>query len=451
MTLRGNRRRAPLAATAVAMTLTATACGGGTGGVADPGGGGGGGGGGDTLTLWHMEQPPHRVQAWQELIDRYNETDPEFQVEQQVQDWNQIYTKIAGAVQSSTQPDILFTIPDFTTYVRPLGKVRPVTDVVEEIDGEHGFMEAATAAYTDDEEVWAVPMYGMIQMLWYRKDLLAEAGIDEAPQTWDDLLAAAEAATKDGQSGIALPAGKNLATDQVVYSFMLTNGAGNFFTEDGQPNFDRPEVVETFEFYDRLMEFSPPDSANYSWGEPQAAFNSGAAAMAIEKGQYLMPFEEESGRPAEDLGCAPIPQPAEGGQPGSIYYSNAAMVLSEDDARAEASEEFLSWLLQPENYGEFLNAEPGLFLPLTETGVEAESWTSHEVISTYRECVDMMLEQSESGALFGFVDGQYVEKIGNISGQNILAQVIQQITVEGKDPAEAVAAGQQMMQDAVQG
>jgi multiple sugar transport system substrate-binding protein len=232
---------------------------------------------------------------------------------------------------------------------------------------------------------------------------------------------------------------------------MLTNGAGDFFSEDGQPDFDRPEVVETFEFYDRLMEFSPPDSANYSWGEPQAAFNSGAAAMAIEKGQYLMPFEEESGRPAEDLGCAPIPQPADDGQPGSIYYSNAAMVLSEDDARAAAAEDFLAWLLQPENYGAFLNAEPGLFLPLTETGVEAESWTSHEVISTYRECVDMMLEQSESGALFGFVDGQYVEKIGNISGQNVLAQVIQQITVEGRDPAEAVAAGQQMMLDAVRG
>ncbi|MEX5717806.1 ABC transporter substrate-binding protein [Geodermatophilus maliterrae] len=398
-----------------------------------------------------MEQPPNRVEAWQALIDRYNETDPEFPVEQQVQDWNQIYTKIAGAVQSNTQPDILFTIPDFTTYVRPLGKVRPVTDVVEELDGEHRYIEAATAPYTDEDEVWAVPMYGMVQMLWYREDLLAEAGITEAPETWEDLLAAAEAATGDGRSGIALPAGKNLATDQVIYSFMLTNGAGDFFTEDGQPDFDRPEVVETFEFYDRLMEFSPPDSANYSWGEPQAAFNSGAAAMAIEKGQYLMPFEEESGRPAEDLGCAPIPQPADGGQPGSIYYSNAAMVLSEDDARAEAAEDFLAWLLQPENYGEFLNAEPGLFLPLTEDGVEAESWTSHEVITTYRDCVDQMLEQSRSGALFGFVGGQYVDEIGNISGQNVLAQVIQQIAVEGRDPAEAVAAGQQMMLDAVQG
>ena len=208
--------------------------------------------------------------------------------------------------------------------------------------------------------------------------------------------------------------------------------------------------METFDFYDELLEYSPADSADYSWGEPQAAFNSGAAAMAIEKGQYLLPFEEESGRPAEDLGCAPIPQAEPGGEPGSIYYSNAAMVMSEDDERAEGAEEFLSFLLDPENYGDFLNADPGLFLPVTESGVDAESWTSNEVITQYRECVDAMLEQSENGALFGFVDGQYVDTIGNISGQNILAQVLQQIAVEGEDPEAAVADGQQQMLDAVQ-
>ena len=446
MRLRRVTRSASPVAGLLAVALVAAACGGGSSGIADEGGGGDP----DTLTIWHMEQPPNRVEAWQELIDRYNATDPEFEVEQQVQDWNQIYTKIAGAVQSNTQPDVLFTIPDFTTYVRPLGKVRPVTDLVDELDAEHSFMKSATAPYTDDDEVWAVPLYGMVQMLWYRKDLLAEAGIDEAPRTWDELRAAAEAATTDDQSGIALPAGKNLATDQVLYSFMLNNGAGQFFTKDEQPDFDQPEVVETYDFYDQLLEYSPADSADYSWGEPQAAFNSGAAAMAIEKGQYLMPFEEESGRPAEDLGCAPIPQAEPGGQPGSIYYSNAAMIMSEDDERAEGAEEFLSFLLDPDNYGDFLNAEPGLFLPVTETGVDSESWTSNEVITQYRDCVDAMLKQSENGSLFGFVDGQYVDTIGNISGQNILAQVLQQIAVEGEDPEAAVADGQQQMLDAVQ-
>lgn len=433
-----------LTAVVLAASVGATAaCGGGGSGAT-----GGAGAKEGTLTLWHMEQPPNRVKAFQAVIDRYNATNPQFKVEQQVQDWNQIYTKVAGAVQSQTQPDILLTIPDFTTYVRPLGAVQPVTDVVKEADSEHHFIEAAKAPYRDKGEYWAVPLYGMVQMLWYRKDLFAKAGISKAPQTWDELEADAKALTADGRSGIALPAGKNLATDQVLYSLMLTNGAGQFFSKDGSVALDKEKTSETVAFYKRLMQYSPKDSANYSWGEPQAAFNSGAAAMAIEKGQYLAPFEEESGRPASDLGCASIPKPA-GGQDGSIYYSNAAMVMSKDAKRAAGAKDFLKWLLKPENYGDFLNAEPGLFLPLTQDGMKAESWVSNPVIKKYQGCVNGMLEQSKSGALFGFTDGQYNEDIGKISGQNVLAQVVQRATVQGEDPKAAVSWAEEQMQNAV--
>ena len=229
---------------------------------------------------------------------------------------------------------------------------------------------------------------------------------------------------------------------------MLTNGAGQFFAKDGSVALNQENTAETVAFYKRLMQYSPKDSANYSWGEPQAAFNSGAAAMAIEKGQYLAPFEEESGRPASDLGCAFIPKPA-GGQNASIYYSNAAMVLSKDDKRLAGSKDFLKWLLRPENYGDFLDAEPGLFLPLTQDGPTAQSWVSNPVIKKYRGCVNAMLKQSQSGALFGFTDGQYNESIGKISGQNVLAQVVQRATVEGEDPKAAVSWAQRTMQDAV--
>ncbi|WP_308716666.1 ABC transporter substrate-binding protein [Phytohabitans maris] len=435
-------RRAAVAALALAVVLPVAACGGSSGPS-------GGGDGDKTLTLWHMEQPPNRVAAFQKVIDAYNATNPEYKVQAQVQDWNQIYTKISSAVQSKTQPDILFTIPDFTTYVRPLGAVRPVTSLVEELDKEHTFGDAAKAAYRDDDQYWAVPLYGMVQMLWYRKDLFAKAGITEAPKTWSQLLDDAKKLTSGNQKGIAVPAGKNLATDQVIYSLMLTGGAGNFFTDSGQVAFDKPQTVAALSLYADLLKQSPSDAGNYSWGEPQAAFNSGAAAMAIEKGQYLAPFEKESGRPASDLGCAPIPQADTGGQPGSIYYSNAAMVLSPDDARAKGAEDFLRFVLKPENYGQFLNAEPGLFLPLTEDGATAPSWTDNEVIKKYQGCVDAMLEQSKTGGLFGFVDGQYVDSIGKVSGQNILAQVVQRVYSNGESPAAAVKWGQQQMQEAV--
>ncbi len=433
-----HHRRLIAAVAVVAASVSVAACGGSRGAA----------GGGKTVTLWHMENPPNRVAAIQKLVDRYNATNPEYQVQVQVQDWNQIYTKISGAVQSKTQPDILFTIPDFTTYVRPLGSVRPVTDLVEELDKQHGFSEPAKAAYRDNNQYWAVPLYGMVQVLWYRQDLFAKAGITEAPKTWSELLADAQKLTSGGQKGIAVPAGKNLATDQVLYSLMLTGGAGNFFNPDGSINLNTPATIKAVNFYQQLLKLSPSDAGSYSWGEPQAAFNSGAAAMAIEKGQYLAPFEKESGRPSTDLGCAPIPVADQGGQPGSIYYSNAAMIMSNDDAKAKGAEAFLKWMMQPENYGEFLNAEPGLFLPLTNDGATATSWTSNDVIKKYQDCVNVMLDQSKTGALFGFTNGQYIQSIGKISGQNVLAQIVQRV-YSGESPQAAVKWGDEQMRTAV--
>ncbi|MFH5823832.1 ABC transporter substrate-binding protein [Georgenia sp. AZ-5] len=437
-------RAVAVTAASTAAALALAACGGGGGG----GGGGQEGGGGEELVIWHMETPPNRVEAFNALAEKYNATDPELPVSFQVQEWDQVYSKIAAAAQSGDQPDILFAIPDFATYVREIGLGQPVTDVVERIDGEHGLVENATDPY-HDEDYWAVPLFGMIQMLWYRGDMFREAGL-EAPRTWDELRNAAETLTTEGRSGIALPAGKNLATDQVIYSLMITSGAANIFTEDEQVDFDKPETVAAFELYDELLQYSPPDSGNYAWGEPQAAFNSGAAAMAIEKGQYLSPWQEESGRPPEDLGCAPIPTPASGGQPGSIYYSNAAMILSDDQARADGAGAFLEWLVDPASYGDFLNAEPGLFLPVTEDGADESNWRQHEIISTYQTCVDAMLEQSQTGELFGFVDGQYVERVGDISGQNLLAQGIQQMYVNDMSPQDAVTWTHEQMQAAIE-
>lgn len=401
------------------------------------------------VVLWHMEQPTNRVEAWQKLIDQFNSSQPNIHVTQQVQDWNQIYPKIAAAVTSGTQPDILFTIPDFTTYVRTTGGVQPVTELVKELNTAHAFLPAATAAYRDGEQYWAVPMYGMVQMLWYRKDLFEKAGIANAPATWDELLAAAEKLTSADQNGIVLPAGKNLATDQVIYSFMITAKAQNLYDDKNQIAFDNPDTVRTFDFYNKLLAYSAVDSANYSWGEPQAAFNNGTAAMAIEKGQYLTPFKSESGQPASSLGCALIPQPTENGQPGSIYYSNGAMVMSKDAAKQAAAGEFLKFLLEPETYGEFLNAEPGLFLPLTTDGQTAKSWLTNPVVTEYQGCVDLMLEQSKSGALFGFSDGQYQNSIGSISGQNIIAQTIQKMYIDKVTPQDAVTFGAQEMEKAI--
>ncbi|ARK32411.1 ABC transporter substrate-binding protein [Halalkalibacter krulwichiae] len=402
-------------------------------------------GGVTEITLWHMEEPPNRVKRFNEVIEAFNESNPDVQVKAQVQSWDDAYSKFPAAIQAGNGPDLLFAIPDYTTLLKQLDVVQPVDDIVEKLNEKHGFIDASLAPYQYEGETWAVPVFGMVQALWYRKDLFEAEGL-EAPTTWDELLHAAEVLTKDGQHGIALPASKSMATDQVLYSFMVAAGAKDLIDADNNVTFNTAETVKAYDMYQQLLEYSPRDSNTYQWGEPQAQFNSGRAAMAVEKGQYLAPFESESGQPASELGVVPMPV-ADGGEAGSIYYSNGIMVLTDDAKKQEAITEFFDYLYEPENYAQFVNAEPGLFLPVTQSGFDSEDYWNDPIIAQYEEQVQVLLEASENGALFGFTDG-VASNIGKVAGPNFIAQTLEQVIINGMSPEEAVEWGQQQMEEA---
>ena len=61
----------------------------------------------------------------------------------------------------------------------------------------------------------------------------------------------------------------------------------------------------------------------------------------------------------------------------------------------------MKFVLEPKNYADILLAEPGLFLPVTEDG-DTPAWKDSEVLGKYPEAVNLMVEQSKYGYLFGF-------------------------------------------------
>ena len=401
------------------------------------------------LVLWHMEEPPNRVQRFQEVIDQYNSSQSDVHVTVEVQSWNDAYDKFPAAIMAGNGPDLLFTIPDHCTVIYSLGAVQPVTGIVDALNDAYSFYDSAVDPYTYGSDIYAIPLYGMVQVLWYRTDMFTEAGVT-VPKTWDDLLDAAQTLTKDGANGIALPASLSMATDQVIYTFMAANGAKSIIDSDNNITFNNEKTVEAYQMYYDLLQYSPVDSNSYTWGEPQALLNSKKAAMAIEKGQYLATFESEAGVGAENLGCTLMPTPSGSeDDSASIFYSNGCMLLSDDPAKYDAASDFFMWLLNPEQYGPFLNAEPGLFVPLTETGSASDAYLSDDVLTTYPEDVGTLLKAVGKGCLFGFTDGVSM-KIGQISGPNILAQTLQQMTVNGKSAEDAVAWGQQEMEKSIQ-
>ncbi len=400
------------------------------------------------LTIWHMEQPPHRVERIQQMLDAFNESHPDIIVSQEPQSWGEVYAKAPAAVAAGAGPDMMFAIPDFTPILKDLGAVQSVADFVKTLDEKHHFVPATLEPYTYDDGVWAVPLYNMSMNMWYRKSDFEKAGIS-VPETWDEWLKATENLATSEMYGIGVPANKQLYTDQTIYSVMANGGASELYNEDGTLRFDNPETVAAYDFYSKLVALSPPDVNSWTWGEAEACFTSRSCGMIMQF-SVISTYDTQGGGAPEDLGIAAIPAKEAGDEHYTIAYPNAVMLLTDDEAKTEAFETFISWLLEPENYGKFLNMEPGLFMPVTADGAEAESFWSDPMVEKYKPQIETAIANSKNGKLFGFTSGRIFPSIAAISAQNLLAATVQDVTVSGDSAADAVAAGQKAMEEAAE-
>lgn len=398
------------------------------------------------ITLWHMEQPPQRVHRIQQLIDEFNDANPDIVVKQEPQNWGEVYAKAPAAIAAGNAPDILFTIPDFTTVIKSLGVLPSVKDFVDKLNAEHKFIPAALQPYTYDGGVWAVPLYNMALSMWYHKDTFEKAGVS-VPQTWSEWKSAVGKLSSKTTYGIGLPANKHLYTDQTVYSIMVNNdGAADLYNEDGTLRFDNPKTVEAYKLYADLYKHSAPDATNWTWGEAEACFDAKRCASVLQF-TVISTYNAQGGDPA-NLGVAAIPHADDQQSSNTISYVNGAMILSKDPAKRAAAEKFIAFLLKPANYGRFLNMEPGLFLPVTEDGAKADSFWDDPLAVKYKSQIETMIANSQHGELFGFNQGKVFPSIGAISAQNLISATLQKIVIGHMKPAAAVAAGQKEMEKA---
>lgn len=391
------------------------------------------------LTLQHMETPPERVDAFQQVIDEFNASQDQYFVEQQTVGWGEAYTQAVAQIEAGQAPDMLQAIPAFMTTIRATGGVQPATNIFNDLAADYDFLPSMVDQYNWDDEMWAIPAFGMVEGLWYNKQHFAEAGL-EPPTTWSEMLAAAEALTTDDKYGVALPLGDSFATLQSIYTWMGVNGGEDIYDDQCQPIVDTSSNVETFDFIDKLRVFSPPDSVSYQWPEVENALVSGNASMITFKGSFLRGWLENSGLSADDLGVVPIPRPDDGTEDFSLSYSNAFMVMTDDAQKQEGIEEFMRFYLDDENYGQWLaTAEPGLFLPVTTTATDSASYTGGEIISQFPDQMAEQVEINGDSALYGFTQSAYCPQVGEFEGQFLAAKAVERMIVNEETPEQAVA------------
>ncbi len=154
--------------------------------------------------------------------------------------------------------------------------IRPLDDLV----AKYGGHLSDAQLIRKDGQVVAIAMMVNAKHLMYRQDIFEELGIAE-PQTYDDVLAAAETLKQAGvveyPMGATWKAGSNIGLSFIDY--FLGEG-GTFINDDNTPNINNEIGMAVLERMGTLKEYMDPEILVSDSTYVQQQFQQGKIAMA---------------------------------------------------------------------------------------------------------------------------------------------------------------------------
>jgi len=182
----------------------------------------------------------------------------------------------------------------------------PPPEVAEFI--RQAYLPATVDAVTLDGRAWGIPSEVNVYMLVYNKLLLAKAGHQDPPTTWDELIEVARKVSTVNRQGHQTVAGFAFGSTppQAVNPFLallFSKGVSLFSDDRRSTNLTRREAIEVLEGQVRLF-----NEQGTSGAATPYRFPSGTVGMMIMPNWFKASIRQGLGpRFNETVGVAPIP------------------------------------------------------------------------------------------------------------------------------------------------
>ncbi|MFG1999575.1 extracellular solute-binding protein [Spirillospora sp. NPDC048911] len=334
-----------VAAVAAAIALAATACGGGDdkadGGAAkDPA----------QLKVWMMgDGTPEQTKFLDGVETEFKAKHPGTDVVIKYVPWPQVATTFQKAAAGGEGPDVTeLGNTDVQSHVAQ-GSLADITDLYGKWADGKTLNKTALENDTADGKTYAVPWYGGVRGVWFRKDWFDELGIQQ-PKTWADLSAAA----KKIQDSKKVP-GIGVASDQTnaLLSFIWGNG-GDVAVKDGDKfvgKLDQPQVKEAVDYYTGLLTKDKVASAKYVGKNelegPQRDFALGKLGMYFDGSWAFKEMKKISDKDAGKWAVFPIPSKTGGNAP--VMAGGSDLAVWKDSKAKDAAFDYITVLNNAKN------------------------------------------------------------------------------------------------------
>jgi len=304
------------------------------------------------------------LKSFQSIVDIYKE-DTGNDVNLRIFPFEGLRSKLLNAASIKSEEFDLYTINEgWAAQFYDAGFVTPMQDIDPdfELDGSVIEYDSVTrwdkslGYFSKDGPVYGIPINGNIQLLYYRRDLYDEMGL-EPPETWDDVIAATKEARRKLDSNIygytmrGKPGGYAVLYD---YLPLLRGFGGDIFAnppEDYSVTINSDEGRQAVELFLELLSYGPPEPQAIGQADQLALMQSGRTLQThTPNGAFPLMDDEVQSSVPDKIGYTVVPRPSEGvhAPTGGIWVMGIPQHIQ--SSQKEAAYSFLQWLLAKENH-----------------------------------------------------------------------------------------------------
>ena len=274
-----------------------------------------------------------------EIVNKFNEENEDgITIEMDIMPGATLAEKLASSITTGTAPALVLQGNMDVALYGGNGSILPLDDFFE-VTGtdKNDFEQSALDSFVIDGHQYMIPMQWFTQYLYYNKDLFEEAGIEKAPETWEELAQTAAKITNPDKNvfGVGFPVSGGVAWFD---SMFLSNGGRIFSDDNTQSALVSDENLNTLKFVQSMV-----NDGVCTKGTTGADLDN--LMMADQLGMVINGPWMVNGLKENEInfGVAPIP----GGQAGQVGIAEvtgfAVPKGTSDEAKAAAYKFIAYW------------------------------------------------------------------------------------------------------------
>ena len=375
------------------------------------------------LTMWcPITENDLQRHAYEAAIGDMLEEYPALHLDWEAYDREAYKTRIKAAVSANELPDIFVTwsgafMQDFVDA----GRVYCLDDYYPDYCND--LPEGMLSTSTFNGKHYGVPMNYNVVMFYANMDVLAEAGYDEIPSTYNDLIQCCEALKKKGIYAFSCAGHEIWCVSEYLEPICLKTIGADALNDIflGRATWDNPGIAGSVDMFQGMIsDYFDPDGINMANEDIKNAFMNGDFAFYLNGTWNNVEFSHAN----IEIGELPVIDSRYAGNGSFIGGPSEVLAVSESSARRELAAQYAFELAKKISYYGYLdgNGLPSwriydedessyrLVRDSIEMCTDAKTFVlygdtamSYDDFNTYYEYLDMVYDSSIDGQ--GFAEG----------------------------------------------